>query len=306
MGDPRHASTADVCSDAAASALIPPINPEFFKLFAKLLFAARYSAECRTEPCVTAACGGTICRDCQVHGLGIEEIKHLPSCPSGQVLDLVAKICAIAGEEERAEELARQIPPISFREEEPRTPSQGAARAGAPSQPIPFAIEPELWCPACGVVDCAWSVSIQTRAEVTPSDVKANQTVGYGTGNDDHALFTHQCAVTRPQARVKSRETYGATAYDVKSAAFNEPWTWSESRFTGMALFGADGFSSAQVTSSLFGSDLQLARRIVACVNFCEGIQTQLLEEQRPMTDLTASIDRQIAAGRVLSSGGVR
>ncbi len=43
--------------------------------------------------------------------------------------------------------------------------------------------------------------------------------------------------------------------------------------------------------------------RIAAALEFCEGIETSTLLEQRPMVDQTASLDRVLAAGKVLRLG---
>lgn len=54
-------------------------------------------------------------------------------------------------------------------------------------------MERQDYCPACGKTDANWTAELKPGAEVWLDRLQSNQRVGYGTGNNDHTLYTHQC-----------------------------------------------------------------------------------------------------------------
>lgn len=48
-------------------------------------------------------------------------------------------------------------------------------------------------CPLCGKTDSNWTVELRPGADVWLDTLQDNQRVGYGTGNNDHTLYTHRC-----------------------------------------------------------------------------------------------------------------
>lgn len=65
--------------------------------------------------------------------------------------------------------------------------------------------EPKEWhCQNCGITDSRWMKQIRKGAEVEMSTLYPNQRVGYGTGGDDHALYTHACGPSPLKEQLKA------------------------------------------------------------------------------------------------------
>jgi hypothetical protein len=49
------------------------------------------------------------------------------------------------------------------------------------------------FCPVCGTQDLEWETTLRKGSSVTLARLKKNQCVAYGTGHNDHTLYTHRC-----------------------------------------------------------------------------------------------------------------
>ena len=54
-------------------------------------------------------------------------------------------------------------------------------------------------CPRCGRVDAEWLIEIREGTDVDLTKLKNNQRAGFGTGRNDHTVYTHLC--TRSKLR---------------------------------------------------------------------------------------------------------
>lgn len=80
---------------------------------------------------------------------------------------------------------------------------------------------------------------------------------------------------------------------------YGEPWHYKEMVAGGAHVVTSEGYFVA----SLHGAaqeQLDHAERIVACVNFCAGIPTEILLNQKPLVSETRDINQVIAVGRLL------
>ena len=52
------------------------------------------------------------------------------------------------------------------------------------------------YCRICDTEDMEWDGQLKEGAKAALRDLRPNQCVGYGTGQNNHTLYTHRCRPT--------------------------------------------------------------------------------------------------------------
>lgn len=101
-----------------------------------------------------------------------------------------------------------------------------------------------------------------------------------------------------PSAAEAGASPHAVTCEPVASE-FGEPWRYKQMIAGGVHVVTPEGY----LVASLHGAaqeQLDHAERIAACINFCAGIPTELLDKEKPLADITRDINQVIAVGRLL------
>jgi hypothetical protein len=101
----------------------------------------------------------------------------------------------------------------------------------------------------------------------------------------------------RKEDDAPAQELDRAEAGNLPRGEFGEPWR--NVRSDRHRLHAADGYLLAIVYGAPAEAQ-EYGDRIVACVNFCEGIPTAALERQQPLADMSRTIDQVIHLRRAL------
>jgi hypothetical protein len=103
----------------------------------------------------------------------------------------LAKIGLAPAVETRDEQLAADIAAAVSEAQRPALAEQLAQTPVAPREDL---------CSQCGVTDAEWDFVQRPGGQVEMKTLKPNQRVGYGTGKNDHTLYTHRCKMA-PQPK---------------------------------------------------------------------------------------------------------
>ena len=99
---------------------------------------------------------------------------------------------------------------VAALEELGMTPEQLQARAEKASAMARGDAKQKTWyCPRCEATDDLWSKKIVPGANVELASLDNNQRCGFGTGGNDHALYTHNCKAQGLKPTRKPRSDKG-------------------------------------------------------------------------------------------------
>lgn len=138
--------------------------------------------------------------------------------------------------------------------------------------------------PSCSVGDV---LSILDRM----CEAQANTTAAV----DDSGCRKEEARTEEARAEVRMPSRVDAN----NANDYGEPWRYREGAGGMPRLENSEGYQIARMLGSSQEA-IDHAERIVACVNFCAGIPTEMLLNQKPLADMTRDISQVIAAGRLL------
>ncbi len=190
---------------------------------ARLLFAARRLANDRIKSSRSRPTEEPIeyCEECQ-HASLSGTLTHAASCRTGEVLDVLAAICA-----------------------------PGLAESAEAAPEAELQAGPEV---ASAQTDAELAAAVDAAIDAGPEMVSGGE--------------------------------------------FGEPWGIDYGP-TDVYVADVEGYP----IGSMHGGPLnphEYAERVAACVNFCEGIATELLQAEKPLADMSRDINQVIAVRRVL------
>lgn len=98
---------------------------------------------------------------------------------------------------------------------------------------------------------------------------------------------------------VERRSGAGSATPSHDAGDYGEPWEWKVTE-NGFIRIENHEYDFIGTTAGAIQEAIDHAERIVACVNFCAGIPTEMLLNEKPLADMTRDIHQVIAAGRLL------